>query len=70
MLLKKKFSSQTLFRIAMSVLLAFFVLALVARFAPARTPFWDDIVDGVRGMMLGVFFGLMVLVFRTKRLAR
>ena len=68
-MLLKKFSPQTLLRIAMSFLLLFFGLEVVARLLPARTPFWDGVIDGVRGVVFGIYFGLMILLLRSKRVA-
>ena len=51
-------------RWAMMCVLAFFVLAIVARFAPAS---WQDATDGVRGAVLGAAMGLMIVSMILKR---
>jgi hypothetical protein len=64
MLLKRTTNPTTLWRAAMSCLLAFFAITLVARSAPAT---WQDLLDGVRGATLGATLALMFLVGMVKR---
>jgi hypothetical protein len=64
MLLRRNPNPRTIFRIASLFLLAFFALPLVAR--PTAT-FWVDVLDGVRGAMLGVTLGLFALSAMVKR---
>ena len=58
MLLKQGTKPSTLWRSAMVCLLAFFALPLVTRVMPVAT---EDLVDGIRGALLGAALGLMVL---------
>jgi len=67
MLLQNKFSSRTLMRLTMSSLLLFFGIELVARLAPAHVGMSPDVVDGVRGVFLGISIGLMILALRASR---
>ena len=64
MLLKQGTRPSTLLRWAMVCLIAFFALPLVARVMPLASA---DLVDGVRGMLLGMTLGLMVLTGVLKR---
>lgn len=64
MLLKQGTRPSTLLRWAMVCLLAFFALPIAARMMPLASA---DLVDGVRGMLLGVTIGLMVLIGVLKR---
>lgn len=64
MLLKQGTRPSTLLRWAMVCLLAFFAMSPIARLMPAAS---DDLVDGVRGVLLGVTLGLMVLIGVLKR---
>ena len=66
MLLKNKVSHRALVRMAMSCLLLFFGLEVVARLLPPAAPFWLDVLDGVRGAALGVTLGLMFFVLRIR----
>ena len=59
MLLKQGRKPSTLWRWAMVCLLAFFALPLLARLVPLASP---DLVDGIRGALLGATVGLMVLI--------
>ena len=62
MLLKK--NPRAVWRLAMLSLLAFFAMNIVARYAP---PAREDLLDGVRGALLGVTIGLMIVVGVIKR---
>ena len=64
MLLKQGRRSSTLWRWAMVCLLAFFALPLVTRIIP---PVSQDLVDGIRGALLGATLALMVLSGGLKR---
>ena len=64
MLLKRNTNPATLWRSAMASLLAFFVVTLIARSAPST---WQDLLDGLRGAMLGVTLALMILTGVVKR---
>lgn len=64
MLLKQGRNPSTLWRWAMVCLLAFFALPLLMRIVPLASP---DLVDGIRGALLGVTLGLMVLTGVLKR---
>jgi hypothetical protein len=64
MLLKQGRRPSTLWRWAMVCLLAFFALTLVARVTPLAS---EDLVDGIRGALLGATLALMVLSGVLKR---
>ena len=64
MLLKRRTNPATFLRLAMASLLAFFTLTLIARSAPSN---WQDLLDGVRGAMLGATLALMALTGVVKR---
>jgi hypothetical protein len=64
MLLKQGRNPSTLWRWAMVCLLAFFALPLLTRIVPLASP---DLVDGIRGALLGATLGLMVLTGILKR---
>jgi hypothetical protein len=64
MLLKRTSNPRTIFRFATITLLVFFALPLVAR--PTAT-FWVDLLDGVRGAMLGITIGLLAIAGILKR---
>jgi hypothetical protein len=64
MLLKQGTKPSTLWRWAMVCLLAFFALPLATRAMPVAT---EDLVDGIRGALLGATLGLMVLSGVLKR---
>jgi hypothetical protein len=64
MLLKRRTNPSALWRYAMVCLLAFFALTLVARSA---SPSWADLLDGVRGAMLGATLALMGLTAAAQR---
>jgi hypothetical protein len=64
MLLKRRTNSATLWRSAMGCLLAFFAVTLISRSARSD---WQDLLDGVRGAMLGATLGLMVLTAVVQR---
>jgi hypothetical protein len=64
MLLKRRTNPTTLWRSAMACLLAFFAVTLISRSAPSD---WQDLLDGVRGAMLGATLGLMVLTAVVQR---
>ena len=64
MLLKQGTKPSTLWRSAMVCLLAFFALPLATRAMPVAT---EDLVDGIRGALLGAALGLMVLSGVLKR---
>lgn len=55
---------RVVWRLAMLSLLAFFATTLIARSAaPAR----QDLLDGVRGVLLGAAIGLMIVMGVIKR---
>lgn len=64
MLLKRGRNPSTLWRWAMVCLLAFFALPMLTRVMPVASP---DLVDGIRGALLGATLGLMVLTGVLKR---
>ena len=64
MLLKQGRDPSTLWRWAMVCLLAFFALTLVARVVPSAS---EDLVDGIRGALLGATIALIVLAGVLKR---
>ena len=64
MLLNQGRRPSTLWRWAMVCLLAFFALPLVTRIVPLASP---DLVDGIRGALLGATLALMVLSGVLKR---
>ena len=64
MLLKRRTNPATFLRLAMASLLVFFALVPIARLAPAN---WQDLLDGVRGAMLGATLTLMALTGMAKR---
>ena len=66
-MLLKKFSSRALIRVAMSFLLSFYVLGVVARFAPPSAGLWEGLFDGVRGALMGIAIALIFLGFRARR---
>jgi len=66
-MLLKLDNSKTLWRSAMVSLLVFFTVTLIARTAPSN---WQDLLDGVRGAMLGVTLGLMALTVVAQRRRR
>ena len=61
MLLKNRATPRTLVRVSMVCLLIFFSLGVVVRFTQPLTPFWDGIVDGMRGAQLGAAIALIFL---------
>jgi len=50
---------RTVLRLAMLCLLAFFALNVVAHYAP---PARQDMLDGIRGVVLGATIGLFLVV--------
>jgi hypothetical protein len=64
MLLKQGRDPRTVWRMAMVCLLAFFALPLITRSAPSN---WQDLVDGVRGALLGATLALMAVSGLLKR---
>ena len=64
MLLKQGRDPSTLWRWAMVCLLAFFARTLVARVIPSAS---EDLVDGIRGVLLGATIALIVLAGVLKR---
>ena len=60
MFLKRRANPRTLIRISMVFLLIFFALGIVPRFAQPLTPFWDGVLDGSRGALLGAALALMI----------
>jgi hypothetical protein len=64
MLLKRRTAPATLWRYSMASLLAFFAITLIARSAPTN---WQDLLDGVRGAMLGATLALMALTAVAQR---
>lgn len=64
MLSKHGRNPSTLWRWAMVCLLAFFALPMLTRVVPLASP---DLVDGIRGALLGMTLGLMVLTGVLKR---
>jgi hypothetical protein len=64
MLLMRRTNPATLWRSAMACLLAFFAVTWIARSAPST---WQDLLDGVRGAMLGATLALMFLMGVVKR---
>jgi hypothetical protein len=64
MLLKQGRKPSTLWRWATLCLLAFFALPLFARIVPAAP---EDLIDGIRGAMLGATIALMALSGVLKR---
>jgi hypothetical protein len=64
MLLKQGKDPRVVWRWAMMSLLAFFILGLLARSVP---PTWENTYDGVRGALLGVAIGLVVVAGILKR---
>lgn len=62
MLLKK--NPRVVWRLAMLCLLAFFTMNLVAHYSP---PAHEDLLDGVRGALLGAAIGLVIVVGVIKR---
>lgn len=64
MLLKQGRNPSSLWRWAMVCLLAFFALPMLTRVMPVASP---DLVDGIRGALLGATLGLMVLTGVLKR---
>lgn len=64
MLLRK--NPRTVWRLAMLSLLAFFAMNVVARHA---SPAHEDLLDGVRGALLGAAIGLVIVVGVIKRRA-
>jgi hypothetical protein len=64
MLLKRNTNPATLLRSAMACLLAFFAVTLIARSAPST---WQDLLDGLRGAILGATLALMILTGVVKR---
>lgn len=64
MMLKQGRNPSTLWRWAMVCLLAFFALPMLTRVVPLASP---DLVDGIRGALLGATLGLMVLTGVLKR---
>ena len=64
MLLKRQTNPATLWRLAMASLLAFFVITLISRSAPTN---WQDLLDGMRGAMLGATLALMALTAVARR---
>ena len=62
MLLNK--NPRMVFRLSMLTLLAFFAMNVVARYAP---PAREDLIDGVRGALLGAAIGLMIVTGAMKR---
>ena len=55
---------RTVLRLAMLCLLAFFAMNVVARYT---SPAHEDLLDGVRGALLGATLGLMLVVGVVKR---
>lgn len=64
MLLKHGRNPSTLWRWAMVCLLAYFAFPMLARLVPLASP---DLVDGIRGALLGATLGLMMLTGVLKR---
>jgi hypothetical protein len=64
MLLRRTSNPRTVFRLASLCLLAFFALPLLAR--PTSTA-WVDVLDGVRGAMLGATLALFAFSGVLKR---
>jgi len=64
MLLQQGRNPSTLWRWAMVCLLAFFALPMATRLVPLASP---DLVDGIRGALLGATLGLMVVTGVLKR---
>jgi hypothetical protein len=64
MLLKQGRNPSTLWRWAMVCLLAFFALPLVTRITPLAS---QDLLDGIRGALLGATLALMALSGALKR---
>ena len=62
MLLKRK--ARLVLRLEMFSLLAFFLMPLIARYA---SPASQDLLDGVRGALLGAAIGLMITLGVIKR---
>jgi hypothetical protein len=62
MLLRK--NPRVVWRLAMLCLLAFFTMNIVARYAP---PAGEDLLDGIRGALLGAAIGLVIVVGVIKR---
>jgi hypothetical protein len=62
-MLSKK-NPRIVWRLAMLSLLAFFAMNVVARYAP---PARQDLLDGIRGALLGAAIGLMIVVGVIKR---
>lgn len=61
---QKRFQPRAVFRVAMVVLLAFFAMTIMVR---SWSGLSVDIVDGVRGALLGVVLGLLVVVRSSQR---
>lgn len=66
-MLVRKLGSRALLRLSMVCLLVFSLLNMVARSWPPVSPFWDGVLDGSRGMALGLMIGLTLLFFRAHR---
>ena len=64
MLLRNSRNQRAVFRTAMATLLGFFVLPLVAH---PTTTYWIDIMDGVRGALLGAAIALIAVSGVLKR---
>ena len=64
MLLKQGRNPQTVWRMAMVCLLAFFALPLLARSVPSN---WQDAIDGIRGALLGATIALVAVSGVLKR---
>ena len=56
MLLRHSRNPRTVFRAAMACLLVFSALPLIAR---PSTTYWSDVMDGVRGALLGATIALI-----------
>ncbi|HEV8197752.1 MAG TPA: hypothetical protein VGP87_13990 [Gemmatimonadales bacterium] len=55
--------SKTAFRIIGAALLPFSLLQIVARRSPQFHP---DLMDGLRGLLLGIVIGMLILMSRQK----
>jgi len=64
MLLKQGRNPRNVWRMAMVCLLVFFALPLITRSAP---PSWQDLIDGVRGALLGATLALLAVTMVLKR---
>ena len=65
-MLLKNTNARTIFRLAMAALALFGVLGMV-HLSPTVS---EDLVDGIRGALLGASIALLYLAFRARRIAR